>query len=338
MPSRNGQGLQSRRPTIVLLVLLALSLACVTVYAREGEDGFVHAAQHAVSGLAAPLKSASGAISAGEERIESTIEDATADPNSIVSLREQNEQLRSTIAALEEYRQEALRLEGLLEMRSTYAAQGIPARVLSRSTDSWNRVVTIDAGSSSGVRAGLPVMGSSGLVGQVVATTETSADVRLLSDSQSGVAVVIQSSREEGIVHGSLEGLLYLEDVGDEVEVEPGDVLLTSGLGGGYFRGIMVGTVLKVEGEAGATARKIIVEPNSEAEKAIEEVYVVTSMTSSIEGESSADGGQDGADGMIDSDGDGVADMSAGADDAGDLGYGYEYGYEYDYGAIEGGM
>lgn len=322
MPPRFGHGSSLFRPNIVLAVLLVLSLACVTLYSREGEDGTIHSIQHAVSGIFAPLKAVSGGISSAEERIADRIEDAQADPNSISALREQNEQLRQRASALEEYRQEALRLEGLLEMRNTYEAQGVPARVLSRTTDAWNQMVTIDCGSEEGVRAGLPVMGPTGLIGQVVATTAHSSDIRLLHDSNSGVAVIIQSNREEGIVHGSIEGLLYLDDIADEVEVVPGDVLVTSGLGGGYFRGIIVGTVLKVEGEAGATTRKIIVEPNDRANP-LEEVYVVTSMTSDAAEPEQDETTEANTSGFVDLDGDGIAETFVGADAAS---YGYYTG------------
>lgn len=334
MPPRFGQGSHAHRSSVVLAVLLVVSLACVTLYMREGSEGSIHAVQNTISGFISPLKAVGGSISAGEERIANRISDATADPSSIVSLREQNEQLRSTIAQLEEYRQEALRLEGLLEIKNSYGAVGIPARVLSRQTDAWNRVITIDAGSAEGVRAGLPVMGPSGLIGQVVATTETTADIRLLQDSLSGVAVIIQSSREEGIVQGSLEGVLYLQDIGDEVEVEPGDVVLTSGLGGGYFRGIMVGTILKVEGEAGATTRKIIVEPNEWAAP-LEEVYVVTSMTSPYkidEDDNSSENTSSQV--LVDTDGDGIGDTYMDAATAAAYGY-TSLGYADAYGVYD---
>lgn len=329
MAPRFGQSIHVQRPGVVLGILLVLSLVCVTMYAREGDDGAIHSLQSAVSGIFVPLKAASGGVSAAEQSISDRVTDAQADPNSLTALREQNEQLRQRASALEEYRLEAERLEGLLEMRTTYQAQGVPARVLSRSTDAWNQVVTIDAGAVEGVRAGLPVMGPSGLVGQVVSTSDHASDVRLLRDSSSGVAVIIQSSREEGIVHGSIEGLLYLDDISDEVEVNPGDVLITSGLGGGYFRGIMVGTVLKVEGEAGATTRKIIVDANESADP-LEEVYVVTSMTSKLaepekdlnDTSGSGTAGSDALAGYADLDGDGVAETYVGGETSN--GYGYD--------------
>lgn len=328
MPSWFGQGSTGERSAILLTVLLVLSLACVTLYAREGEDGAIHAAQQAASGLLGPLKAVSGGVSATENSISNRLEDITADPNSLVALREQNQQLRETVAELEEFRQEAVRLEGLLQVKNTYNAQGISARILSRATDAWNRIVSIDAGTAEGVRAGLPVMSTAGLIGQVVSTTEHTADVRLIQDSQSGIAVIVQSNREEGILYGSLEGLLYLEDIEDDIEIQPGDVVLTSGLGGGYYRGIMVGTVLKVEGEAGAGSRKIIVEPTG-SDKPYEEVYVVTSMTSPYEGELK-DKNEEEKQSMIDLDGDGIPDEGTGYYQSyEDESYAYDEGYGY---------
>jgi len=264
---------------LIPIVLLVISLASVTVYAREGDAGVLHAMQNATSGVFAPLKAVSGGISAAENSTDTALGDATADANTLSALRDQNDQLRSTISQLEEYRQEAQRLQDMLNLKTSYSADGVAAHVLSRSSDAWNLVVTIDKGSDDGIRAGLPVMGDSGLVGQVVSTSARTSDVRLLADPQSGVAVMVQSTRVQGILKGSLDGLLYLQDIDDDATVSTGDVIVTSGLGGGYFRGIIVGTVVKVDGAAGTTGRKIVVEPNDSADP-LEEVLVVTSMDS----------------------------------------------------------
>ncbi len=272
---------------ILLAVLLVISLVCVTMYSREGTSGFLHNLQATVSGASAPVKSVSGALSSAESSTSDAISDATADANTLSGLRTQNEQLRATIAELEEYRQEAERLQDLLDLKDSYNAEGVSARVLSRSSDSWNQMVTIDKGTNDGVRAGLPVMGPSGLLGQVVSTSASTSDIRLITDPQSGVSVMIQSSRKEGILKGSFDGLLYLQNIDDDAEVKTGDVVITSGLGGGYFSGIMVGTVVKVEGETGSTTRKIVVSPNSSTDP-LEEVLVVTSMSSTSDSNTSS--------------------------------------------------
>lgn len=266
------------RPYLVLIVLLVISLASVTMYAREDSDGFLHKVQGGVSSVFTPLKVVSATISAAEDSTSESITDATK-ADTVTALTEENQELRQTISELEEYRQEAQRLQELMNVADKYSMEGITCRVLSRSSDAWNQVVTIDSGTSSGVRAGLPVIGNSGLVGQVISATETTAEVRLLNDPQTGIAAMIQSNRAEGILKGSFDGLLYLEDVDSNVDVQKGDVVITSGLGGGYYRGIIIGTVVKVDGNAGDNDRTIIVEPN-DSTGSLEEVMVVTAMNS----------------------------------------------------------
>lgn len=262
---------------VIVVALLVVSLACMTLYAREGEGGPMHSLQAGTSAMFVPLRAASGAVSVVPYSLFTSASDATADSTKVSELQQQNEQLRQTVAQLEEYRQESDRLQKLLKFQDMYDIEGVTATVLSRSTDSWNMILTIGKGSGEGIRAGLPVAGPTGLVGQVVSVTPHSAEVRLLQDPQSGVAVMIQSNREEGIVRGSLDGLLYLENVSDDVEVKPGDVVITSGLGGSFYRGIIVGTVVKVDGNTGDTNRQIVVEPNETAAP-LQEVMVMTSM------------------------------------------------------------
>ena len=158
-----------------------------------------------------------------------------------------------------------------------YGFTSIAARVVGYSTDSYNRSITLDAGSASGIKNGMPVMGATGVIGQVIATTPVTCDVRLLTDPQSGVSVLVQSSRAEGILRGSVEGTLYLEGIDDNVEIKEGDVVITSGLGGAYYRGLVVGMITKIEQRPGSASRTIVVTPNASLNN-ISEALVVISM------------------------------------------------------------
>lgn len=271
---------------MLLIVLLAASLVMATVYSREGEAGPLHTVQGAVSSLFSPLKLAGATASSGARDAGDAILDATADDATLSELREQNAELRELVAQTEEYRQEAERLQELLDLKESSGAEGIGGRIIGRNTDAWNQTVTIDVGSSSGVSSGLTVMGPTGVIGQVISTTDSTSTVRLLSDPQSGAAALIQSSRAEGVVRGSLDGLLYLENVESDVQVSVGDVVLTSGLGGSYTRGLLIGTVVKIEGSQGDATRRIVVSQNDEAES-LEEVVVVTSVAQSTSSASS---------------------------------------------------
>ncbi|MEG0070619.1 MAG: rod shape-determining protein MreC [Raoultibacter sp.] len=264
---------------VLLIVLLVLSIAMVTLYAREGERGPLHSAQSAMSALSAPFGFVGSLAGSAGDSAGDALANTTASDGSLNGLKKQNEELRSMISQLEEYKQEAQRLQGLLGIKEANALDTISARVINRSSQSWNQVITIDKGENDGVQSGLPVVGSTGLIGQVIATTPFTADVRLLVDQQSGVAVLVQSNRAEGIVRGSFEGLLYLEDIASDAEVKQGDVVVTSGLGGGFSRGLIVGNVVKVEQKQGDASRKIIVAPNATT-GSLEEVLVVTKVNS----------------------------------------------------------
>lgn len=264
--------------TMLLVLLLVISLVLVVVYAREGEEGPLHTIQDSTSALSSPLSSIGAASSSLAASATASLEDLTADGQTMNQLQESNATLSQMVVELEEYRQEANRLESLIGLHDAYGFTSVAARVTGYSSDSYNRIITIDVGSASGVTEGLPVMGTTGVVGQVISVSTYSSQVRLLNDAQSGVAVMLQSSRSEGILSGSVEGVLYLEGVDEGVEVTEGEAVITSGLGGGYFRGLVIGTVSKVEQRQGDATRTIVITPNASFDN-ISEALVVLGMS-----------------------------------------------------------
>lgn len=270
---------QQRKPfsiggPVLLIVLLALSLACVVLYAWEDEDGTMHSVQNAVSGIVAPFKfvgSFGGSLisSAG-----TAIGDATASESAREALREQNLELSERAGQLERYVQEDQALQEVLDLRDVYGSASVGARVIGRSADAWNRIVTIDKGSDAGIESGYAVTGQSGLVGTVVSTTASTADVRLVKDAQSSVSAMVQSSRVEGSVRGSIGGALHFENMASDATVEEGDVIVSSGLDGMAARGIIIGTVTGVEKNANGATVRATVAPNGEV-ALMQDVHVV---------------------------------------------------------------
>ncbi|HIW77271.1 MAG TPA: rod shape-determining protein MreC [Candidatus Gordonibacter avicola] len=305
---QNGSASMRR---VLLVVLLVASLALATLYAREGENGPLHTVQNAVAGAVAPFKFAGAAVDDATSSMGDGLADLTADETSLTSLREENQQLRNLLSQADEYKQEAERLEGLLNLKNSYDIDGVAARVVGKSIEAYDQFITIDAGSADGVNTGMTVMGSSGVIGQVFRTTERTADVRLLTDSKSGAAALVQSSRAEGIVRGSLEGLLYLENIDETKVPQVGDVIVTSGLGGSYVRGLIIGTVVRVDTAAGNATGRIVVSPNDTA-ASLEEVLVVKSLNSEgALGNTAQNGGNANASGdagTTDGDGDATQD------------------------------
>lgn len=259
---------------VVFVILLVLSLVLATAYAREGEQGPIHSVQNVFTGASSRVGSAGAGLGSAAETAGSSISDATADSSTLTALRQQNRELREMLANAEEYRQEAIRLQGLLDMKQVSGVTGPVAHIIGRSANAWDQSITIDLGSADGVESGMTIMGASGVIGQVSRTTEHTSTVRLLTDPNSGAAVMIQSSRANGIVRGSINGLLYLEDLDESVIPEVGDVIVTSGLGGSYERGLIVGAVVRVDKTESNTTGAVIVSPNDSA-SLLEEVIVV---------------------------------------------------------------
>lgn len=271
----NFQDMHDPRITrAALVVLIVASLALVTVYAREGDGDPLHQAQSAVHGALAPMGLLGASAGAAVEDAGQAISDATASGETLSALRERNAELTELLTQSEEYRLEAERLRGLLELKDAYEIEGASGRVIGRSTDAWNQTITVDVGAADGVEAGQTVVGPSGVVGQVIAVQGGSATVRLLTDPKSGAAALVQSSRAEGIVRGSLSGQLTLQNIDASVDLKVGDVVLTSGLGGSYVKGLLIGTIVRIEGQPGDGSRTIYVSPN-ETPQVLEEVIVV---------------------------------------------------------------
>lgn len=264
---------------VLLIGLIVASVVMMTVYGREGETGPLHTLQSAVSGAVSPLRIVGGSIESATSTVGDTVDNITADQSTLSGLREYNEQLVQQYSQMEEYKQEAQRLQKLLDLKDTYQIEGTGARVIGRSSEAWSQTVIINKGSDDGVSTGQTVMGTSGVVGQIASTSSHTATVRLLTDPQSGAAAMVQSSRAEGILRGSLVGLLYLEDLDADAEVNVGDVVVTSGLGGSYARGLIIGTVVKVDAQQGDTSRRAVVSPN-DAISTLEDVLVVSSVSS----------------------------------------------------------
>lgn len=284
----NGDKKTSR---ILLIVFIAASIVLMTVYCMGGTSGPLQVIQRAGNAVVAPFEFLGTSGGAFVDNASQVVGDSTASEETLSALRDQNAELTQLLTQSEEYRLEIERLQDLLKLKETYDIEGVSGRVIGHSFDAWNQTVTIDVGEADGVQTGLTVMGPHGVIGQVISVSPSSAIVRLLTDPQSGVAAIIQSNRAQGIVRGSLNGLLHLENVDEDAKVKEGDVVLTSGLGGSFTKGLLIGQVIQVEGNAQDGTRQIIVSAN-ESSSSLEEVLVVFSAASDSGSSDSSDNGK----------------------------------------------
>ena len=202
----------------------------------------------------------------------------TSDQETLSELKQQNADLQARNAELEESEQTAKRLQDLLNLKDSYSLQSTGARITSGSSDSWTSTVTINIGSTSGAGVGMPVTASNGVIGQIIESGLNSSTVRLLSDENSSVSAMVQSSRAQGMLNGSATGQLTLDLISTDQSVSVGDVIVTSGLGGVFPKGLPLGKVTNVEKNPGSLYLEISVEAFASTEN-FEEVLVITSLT-----------------------------------------------------------
>ena len=171
----------------------------------------------------------------------------------LVQVREENEGLRQKRARQEEENlqlREALvasgRLQRIAEMRDEFEIPMLPAELVGVDVSAWFRSALVDRGREDGVRSGMPVISDNGLVGLVTATTNSASKIMLLIDRQAAIDGVVQRSRARGIVRGARQDALSLEFTSREGDVELGDLIITSGLGGVYPKGLRIGRVTAV--------------------------------------------------------------------------------------------
>ena len=176
-------------------------------------------------------------------------------PRNVTELIQRNSELENEVAnlqsqiiQLQEQLSEADILYALLDFaRSRPADEYLAAAVIGKDPSPFLQYIIIDHGSDDGVQYGMPVVTQQGLVGRITAVTASASRVQLINDSASSVNVTIQSQDEDALAVGTITGDITLEMVDQSVSLSPGDILLTSGLGGNYPSDILVGQILNVE-------------------------------------------------------------------------------------------
>lgn len=157
-------------------------------------------------------------------------------------------QSKAEINALEQARIENERLRGLLAYTETTLEADIMARVVGVNAIPNFLSIRLDRGENHGVRVGMPVVTSDGVVGQVVRSVDYSADVMLLSDASSRIGVIVQRTGSRATAAGNGgRGTLSLENALRGDELVEGDVIVTSGVDGIFPHGLVVGKVEQVQ-------------------------------------------------------------------------------------------
>jgi rod shape-determining protein MreC len=190
-------------------------------------------------------------------------------PRDVAALRQQNAEYVAEVARLQA---QVIELQNKVAQTDTLAAlvdfsRSNPtntykaAAVIGRDPSPFLRYVIINRGSNDGIRQGMPVVTNQGLVGRVDAVIGGASRVQLITDPSSVVSVFLQNSEADAIMNGSVSGELTLDMLSQDVQVQTGDVVLTSGLGGEYPPDLLIGQVSNVRKRESDLFQEATVQP-----------------------------------------------------------------------------
>lgn len=234
-----------------------------------------------------------------------TVREVRALREEVAALREQVDALTVENIRLREFEAEATQLRALLgfvQANPTWAYLGADvvgrsaclnapcADVVGQEPNPYIRTLTINAGEAEGVRVGMPVVtGGAVLVGRVARVSLHTSQVQLITDPGSSIAAMLQQSRATGLVVGQPDGSLRMVYIPQDDQVPVGDVVLTSGLGGAFPRGLVMGQVFQVIRQDFALFQEAIIHPAVDYRR-VEWVLVITSFQPFVQEEPAEQG------------------------------------------------
>jgi rod shape-determining protein MreC len=227
----------------MLLLMLALSLVLFGLY----QGGQLAPVENLLLQVLSPVQ---GWLTGGTTQLQGTFQ-ALLELNTLRQRIADLERERDALTAENVRLQEAARENSTLRQQLGYRQANpqlslLPAEVVGREPSNLLRFLIIDKGSQDGVRENMTVVTPRGLVGRVAKVGPNWARVLLITDLSSAVNVMVQRSRTTGVVQGYVGGRLIMRYIPQGESVQGNDLIITSGLGGGFPKGLLVGQVTEV--------------------------------------------------------------------------------------------
>jgi rod shape-determining protein MreC len=269
VPTRGTKG---KKPLILFISILLFAFILITVNVRS-DKGPVFLDSMA-TWVVGPVQSAwTASYNAVADVIQhyflsiNASKENTGLKKEVGRLTAENNQLREEVL-----RQE--RITQLLASNKERPRESVVATVIGRDPTQWSRVVFIDKGTGHGLRENLAVMTAQGVIGHIIQSSAIISKVLLLTDGRSAVDSLFQGSRVSGVVVGTGDEDCDMKYVPITANVSEGDVILSSGLGGIFPKGLVLGKVTQVNKRKNELFQEIRVVPAANLSQ-LEEVLVL---------------------------------------------------------------
>lgn len=261
-----------RGPAPLVRLLLFVGL-CLAMLVSDLRFRYLEVFRHALTVVTYPLQMAAATPA-------DVVRNASVYFATLVEVQRDNAELRrqqlgsgERLLRFELLEQENAHLRGLLEMSKRVQTRSIAADILYNAPDPFARKVILDRGTQQGVEAGLAVVDANGVIGQVTRVHPVQSEVTLLTDRNQSIPVSVVRNGVRGVLYGVGRGMLEMRHVLAEVDIQPGDRLVTSGLDGIFVPGLPVATVTRVDRDQDAFAR-IECEPLAAIERSVQVLVI----------------------------------------------------------------
>lgn len=263
---------------IIALIVVFVSVFCCVFFASRGKF-LTPVADNAAMTIVSPFQRAFAWVGSQIAFVRNTVTEMSQLHEQNKKLREEVEILRAQNLTASEYASENRRLRGLLDYKqATIQFDLVAASVIGRESASWSSVIVINRGTLDGVANNMPVVTELGLVGHVMEAALNSSKVQLLIDPRSSVGTLIQrpESRVAGIVEGDIKNPAHprMVNIPKDSDVKVDDMVVTSGYGGVYPKGLVVGKIVAVHNEEGGLLQYGELETSVDFQK-LEDVAVI---------------------------------------------------------------
>ena len=267
----------SSKTSTIGIIITAVVLVIIIIISNIGTNQ-LQAVQTGANKIFMPVQSAFVYIKnklTGNTEEQSNI-DSLKKENS--ELREENKDLKEAKRELEILKSENNTLKEYLNLKNKYADyETTPAYVIERTYSNYDKILVINVGKNDNIEVNMPVISESGLVGHVISVTDKTAKVQTIIDTSSSTSCLISSSRDSIVCKGTLNDVSHLKAmyIPTNATLSQGDTVETSGIGGIYQKGILIGNISRVENSSDLSNRYAVVDLAVNFEK-LETVLVIT--------------------------------------------------------------
>jgi rod shape-determining protein MreC len=260
----------------LLIAVLLVCLVLLTVPTRGGGTG---RAADVLSILTTPAQTVMTKVHRGAVSLWVGYREWRTSWSENDQLRAENERLRVQSLQVAETRDENDRLRRLLGLRQRLPMTTLTGEVIAREGGGWVRSLTVNRGAGEGIATQTPVIVPDGLVGRVVRVRPGASVVQLLNDPASTVGAMVQRTRTPGLVEGDPGGSVRFKYMArDGAGIVVGDILVTSGQGNVFPKGLPVGRVIAIEDRGSALFHFAVLAPVVDFAR-VEEVLLLTGQT-----------------------------------------------------------